>query len=148
MSRAASLSTTTGRHAEVIGDLGRLLSPEPWVDQALCAQVDVGDLFFPSKGGSTAPAVQVCKRCPVQEQCLQYALARREPHGIWGGRSERERRRMRQGLSPRKLRSHCGKGHEYAVVGRTSQGACRECRRVWDKGYQERVAEKYKRRTA
>jgi WhiB family redox-sensing transcriptional regulator len=127
------------------GDLRGLVNAEPWVDQALCAQID-HDLWFPDVGGSTQAAIRVCKACPVQQECLEYALKRSEPHGIWGGYSERERRRLRQGLSPRKERLVCGKGHEYAKVGRTSQGACKECRREWDKGYQQRAAERYARK--
>ena len=52
------------------------------------------DGFFPEKGGSTRQAKAVCLMCPVREVCLEYALDNEERHGIWGGVSERERRRM------------------------------------------------------
>lgn len=67
----------------------------PALPGALCREVDTGELFFPEKGGTTAPAKQVCRMCPVREECLQYALDHDERYGIWGGKSERERRRMR-----------------------------------------------------
>ncbi len=52
--------------------------------------------FFPSQGGATAPAKAICAGCPVREACLEAALANGETHGIWGGTSERERRRLRR----------------------------------------------------
>lgn len=64
---------------------------EQWKDHALCAQIG-GDLWFPEKGGSTREAKQVCRRCPVTAECLDYALAHQEQFGIYGGLSERERR--------------------------------------------------------
>lgn len=64
-----------------------------WYDEALCAQTDA-ELFFPEKGGSTALGKRVCAQCPVATQCLDYALACSERFGIWGGKSERERRAM------------------------------------------------------
>lgn len=70
--------------------------PLDWQEQALCRQVDVGEIFFPEKGGATQPAKRVCRECPVSEQCLRYALDNDERFGIWGGKSERERRRIRR----------------------------------------------------
>ncbi len=66
----------------------------PWIKQAACRGVDA-DLFFPARGESTRAARQVCQDCPVRLQCLEYSLANKEVHGIWGGLSERERRRIR-----------------------------------------------------
>jgi WhiB family transcriptional regulator, redox-sensing transcriptional regulator len=66
-----------------------------WQDAALCAQVD-GDLFFPEKGGSTRQAKQVCRSCEVRNPCLRFALEHDERFGIYGGMSERERRRLRR----------------------------------------------------
>jgi hypothetical protein len=68
---------------------------EPWMDDALCAQVDP-EPFFPNKGGSTRDAKKICARCDVREQCLAYALETDERFGIWGGLSERERRNIRR----------------------------------------------------
>lgn len=64
-----------------------------WQLEGVCNQVDP-DLFFPDKGGSTATAKRVCRSCPVQAECLEYALINDEAFGIWGGMSERERRRL------------------------------------------------------
>ena len=66
-----------------------------WQDRANCLGVDP-DLFFPERGASTREAKEVCKGCEVREQCIDYALANGEKFGIWGGLSERERRRLRR----------------------------------------------------
>jgi len=64
-----------------------------WQKQSLCAQTDP-EAFFPEKGGSSRDAKKICNSCEVREQCLSYALANNERFGIWGGASERERRRL------------------------------------------------------
>lgn len=51
-------------------------------------------LFFPSDGVGVDVARRVCAECPVRQECLEYALANRIDHGVWGGTSERERRRI------------------------------------------------------
>ena len=66
-----------------------------WQAEALCAQTDP-EAFFPEKGGSTRDAKKVCGSCAVRAQCLGYALENDERFGIWGGLSERERRRLRK----------------------------------------------------
>ncbi|GAA4481105.1 hypothetical protein GCM10023190_26800 [Enteractinococcus fodinae] len=66
-----------------------------WQADALCAQTDP-EAFFPEKGGSTRDAKKVCGSCPVKQECLEYALSNDERFGIWGGMSERERRRLRK----------------------------------------------------
>ncbi|HSX47902.1 MAG TPA: WhiB family transcriptional regulator [Candidatus Nanoarchaeia archaeon] len=66
-----------------------------WQDQGNCLGVDP-DLFFPERGASTKEAKGVCRGCVVREDCLEYALANGEKFGIWGGMSERERRRIRR----------------------------------------------------
>ena len=66
-----------------------------WQDRALCAQTDP-EAFFPEKGGSTREAKRVCLSCEVRAECLDYALAKDERFGIWGGLSERERRRVKK----------------------------------------------------
>ena len=66
-----------------------------WQTDALCAQTDP-EAFFPEKGGSTRDAKHVCEACPVSGQCLDYAMTNDEKFGIWGGLSERERRRLRR----------------------------------------------------
>ena len=74
--------------AEIEGELA-------WQVDALCAQTDP-EAFFPEKGGSTRDAKKVCGACPVRQECLDYAMANDERFGIWGGLSERERRRLRK----------------------------------------------------
>ncbi|MDQ0092612.1 WhiB family transcriptional regulator [Paeniglutamicibacter psychrophenolicus] len=66
-----------------------------WQSEALCAQTDP-EAFFPEKGGSTRDAKRVCGACNVRSECLEYALTNDERFGIWGGLSERERRRLRK----------------------------------------------------
>ena len=66
-----------------------------WQTKANCMGVDP-DLFFPERGASTREAKEVCRGCVVREDCLEYALANGEKFGIWGGLSERERRRLRR----------------------------------------------------
>jgi WhiB family redox-sensing transcriptional regulator len=75
----------------VTGDLPEELA---WQERALCAQTDP-EAFFPEKGGSTREAKRVCTGCDVRAECLEYALTNDERFGIWGGLSERERRRLR-----------------------------------------------------
>jgi WhiB family redox-sensing transcriptional regulator len=72
-----------------------------WRDAALC-QGDLASYFFPphhferkpEKDRREAVARALCARCPVRQACLDYALAVREPHGIWGGLNELQRRRL------------------------------------------------------
>ncbi len=66
-----------------------------WQTDALCSQTDP-EAFFPEKGGSTRDAKRICGACEVRAQCLDYALQNDERFGIWGGLSERERRKLRR----------------------------------------------------
>jgi WhiB family redox-sensing transcriptional regulator len=66
-----------------------------WQSRSLCAQTDP-ESFFPEKGGSTREAKKICLNCEVKAECLTYALANDERFGIWGGLSERERRRLKR----------------------------------------------------
>jgi WhiB family redox-sensing transcriptional regulator len=52
--------------------------------------------FFPQDGVGVIKAQKICAGCPVQSQCLEYALDNHIDHGVWGGRSERERRRLQR----------------------------------------------------
>jgi WhiB family transcriptional regulator, redox-sensing transcriptional regulator len=70
---------------------------DQWQERALCAQTDP-EAFFPEKGGSTREAKRICLGCEVKDVCLDYALAHDERFGIWGGLSERERRRLKRGV--------------------------------------------------
>lgn len=73
----------------------QLVQDADWQDYANCLGVDP-DLFFPERGASTKEAKEVCQSCVVREQCLEFALVNSEKFGIWGGMSERERRRIRR----------------------------------------------------
>ncbi|WP_081317242.1 WhiB family transcriptional regulator [Microbacterium testaceum] len=66
-----------------------------WQTDALCAQTDP-EAFFPEKGGSTRDAKRICTSCDVKSECLEYALQNDERFGIWGGLSERERRKLKR----------------------------------------------------
>lgn len=66
-----------------------------WQALARCAEADP-EIFFPERGGSSKAARAVCNECCVRQECLRYALTNREQFGIWGGTSERERRRLRR----------------------------------------------------
>ena len=74
---------------------GEPVEEPDWQERALCAQTDP-EAFFPEKGGSTREAKRICSGCEVRAECLDYALAHDERFGIWGGLSERERRRLRR----------------------------------------------------
>ena len=77
------------------GFLGFDAEEQGWQERALCAETDP-EAFFPEKGGSTREAKKICVGCDVRSECLEYALANDERFGIWGGLSERERRRLRR----------------------------------------------------
>jgi WhiB family redox-sensing transcriptional regulator len=66
-----------------------------WMDHALCTGVDP-ELFFPERGESTEPAKAVCRQCTACAACLEYAIVQHELFGVWGGTSERERRKLRR----------------------------------------------------
>jgi WhiB family redox-sensing transcriptional regulator len=70
-------------------------NPLAWQSDSLCAQTDP-EAFFPEKGGSTRDAKKICGSCEVRAHCLEYALENDERFGIWGGLSERERRKLRK----------------------------------------------------
>ena len=72
-----------------------LMLDTSWQESSNCLGVDP-DLFFPERGASTREAKEVCRGCVVQQECLEFALANGEKFGIWGGMSERERRRIRR----------------------------------------------------
>lgn len=77
------------------GGMPPLVGDRQWQDQANCLGVDP-DLFFPERGASTREAKEVCRGCVVKQDCLEFALANGEKFGIWGGLSERERRKLRR----------------------------------------------------
>jgi WhiB family redox-sensing transcriptional regulator len=64
-----------------------------WMARGRCSNVPPAT-FFPSDGAGVEVARRICADCPVREQCLEHALRHRIDHGVWGGCSERERRRI------------------------------------------------------
>lgn len=85
--------------------IARLLEPRPfWFQFALCRPENADrpldqwvDLWFRTIGQSNAEAKAICSECPAQQACVEHGLA--EKHGVWGGTSERERRRLRRKLA-------------------------------------------------
>ena len=97
-----AIPSDTERPSEKMADVLSLFDtqvPEEtllgWQERALCAQTDP-EAFFPEKGGSTREAKKVCQGCEVKGECLEYALENDERFGIWGGLSERERRKLKR----------------------------------------------------
>lgn len=90
---ASRQSTSTMKELSLLIDEDR--EEFNWQEKGLCAQTDP-EAFFPEKGGSTREAKKVCMQCEVREECLEAALERDERFGIWGGLSERERRKLKK----------------------------------------------------
>jgi WhiB family transcriptional regulator, redox-sensing transcriptional regulator len=66
----------------------------PWVDRAACRDLDT-NIWYATRGESLNLARAICADCPVRRACLDYAIDNHESHGVWGGTSERQRRRIR-----------------------------------------------------
>jgi WhiB family transcriptional regulator, redox-sensing transcriptional regulator len=64
-----------------------------WMAEGKCKEM-APSVFFPSDGLGVLAAQRICAECPVAAACLEYALDNRIDHGVWGGKSERERRRL------------------------------------------------------
>jgi WhiB family redox-sensing transcriptional regulator len=64
-----------------------------WMAQGTCRDYPP-NVFFPTDGVGVEVARKICANCPVREACLEYAVSNRIEHGVWGGTSERGRRRM------------------------------------------------------
>jgi WhiB family redox-sensing transcriptional regulator len=73
-----------------------------WMAKGSCRNYDPS-VFFPSDGVGVDRARKICATCGVVDDCLEYALTNRIDHGVWGGASERERRRI---LKRRRLSIH------------------------------------------
>jgi WhiB family transcriptional regulator, redox-sensing transcriptional regulator len=87
----------TARAASPVVDRLRNVNQVPdeyaWMLQGDCRGADTR-AFFPSNGLGVEAAQRICRGCPVQNECLEYALLNRIEQGVWGGASERERRRI------------------------------------------------------
>ena len=101
ISGSVDMGSPARAHLSLVPDVAdySMLTPDDpqWQEKALCAQTDP-EAFFPEKGGSTREAKRICLGCEVKDDCLEYALANDERFGIWGGLSERERRRLKRGI--------------------------------------------------
>lgn len=106
----------------------QLVEPAGWHLEALCAEIG-GDAWFPEKGESCNAAKRICQDCPVRAECLQYSLDNDERFGVWGGLSERERRRLRSGdltvLTDHALWRCQVCGAQLNMRGRVCSAACR-----------------------
>ena len=67
---------------------------QPWAAYAACRNSDPGLFFAGTEGGDTRTAQRICAGCPVNEECLDWALMAAVPYGVWGGTTEQERRRL------------------------------------------------------
>ena len=68
-----------------------------WKDAAAC-KGEPSSVFYPETEAEAAAAKAICARCPVSDLCLAVALRNGERHGVWGGKTERERARLRRSV--------------------------------------------------
>lgn len=100
-----------------------------WMEQAACKGMDPA-FWYPGKDEAghptkhNSPAKDTCRGCPVRQECLEYALDNCEVHGIWGGMSERQRKRLR---GERRAVSKCGTEAGYRRHRYYGQPQCGEC---------------------
>ncbi len=74
---------------------GLLVNAPEWQQRASCTSADP-ETFYPGKGESTREAKRVCRGCEVRVECLEWALGENERHGVWGGLSELERKKIKR----------------------------------------------------
>ena len=117
------------------------------LDGAMCDGVATADYdpFFPDSSEAEAAALAICRVCPVREACLAYAVETRQMFGIWGGKTQRELRRLVAGadhvppptrrVPPGHLnadKAHCASGHPYDTANTyyaaNGERRCRACR--------------------
>ena len=120
----------------------RKFQPMPWRQHAACTGTTRN--FYPERGENTDQAKQICRTCPAQTECLNYALDNGERLGIWGGMSERERRKERSRRRGIRLAAAARSGLKWCPRCETEQpldrfhadarnrdgrqGFCRDCR--------------------
>lgn len=115
-----------------------------WRNDALCRQIGI-EMFYPDPGeGNNIAryAKRVCLACPVRAACLQHAIENNEHLGIWGGLSERERRRFKRGEhipSSPDLRPH-GTTAAFQRHIRYGDTPCTACRKAWNTTQNQRYA--------
>ncbi len=114
------------------------ISGQSWVDDAICSQTDP-ESFFVEKGGTTKPAKLICQGCPVRQQCLDYALKHDERWGVWGGYSERERRRLQRGENVTPTLNRGGHQPSYACYQRGCKTPeCHQARLAYERDLRAR----------
>jgi WhiB family transcriptional regulator, redox-sensing transcriptional regulator len=86
---------TPDQHTSPFSEPGDLFASAAFMTVGACRGTDP-DVFFPDRGESLEPAKRICGECVVRDECLEHALANGERFGVWGGTSERERRRIRR----------------------------------------------------
>lgn len=123
-----------------------LIEKPAWMADASCRGMDPS-LFFAERGAPTATAKAVCAGCPVTAECLAYAINLGERNGVWGGLSERQRRKIRTRLNggtpgPPTRRGHGAHGPKaqpirhgtpsgYNLHRRSGENACDDCADAW-----------------
>jgi WhiB family redox-sensing transcriptional regulator len=114
-----------------------------WRDLAACRDVvSAGyDPFFAGTPQATEAAIAICQTCPVPEECLQFALRTRQQHGVWGGHTQQQVRRLvaraRRGRVPAShfnaSKTHCKRGHPFDLANTyyapSGERRCRACLR-------------------
>jgi len=94
------------------------------------------DLFYPNRGdGRPMEALAICSLCVVKSDCLEYAIEHKELYGIWGGKTERQRRAMLRKVGVRtaskqlkpRLKSECKRGHAFNAENTSFIGGRRHC---------------------
>ena len=90
---------TPDQHTSPFSEPGDLFASVAFLAVNACRGTDP-NLFFPDRGESLEPAKRICGECVVRDECLEHALLNGERFGVWGGTSERERRRLRRTRRP------------------------------------------------
>jgi WhiB family redox-sensing transcriptional regulator len=114
--------------------------PQGWRLHAACIDISNPDVFFPAVGHSADEARAICRRCPVKDDCLSFAVRQRIPYGIWGGMNYNERRDLH---APSTQRTHCCRGHllsdenviEHRRNGQLVSRRCKKCREQYMSEY-------------
>jgi hypothetical protein len=96
-----------------------------WRKLGNCVGVD-SELFFPTRGEDTSEAKRVCATCVVSDKCLAFAVESGEKFGIWGGKSEKERRALRRAIE--RPGPVCGTRRGADAHRRRGEVVCAECR--------------------
>lgn len=114
----------------IVEAIGFAFEEVPWMARAACAGAGHHQ-FFPAHGQSADKAKEVCSTCPVAGPCLDYALRWKISFGVWGGLSERERRRLEPTRPLKRVQAAHGTTTRY------SRGCrCQACR---DANYRYKV---------